>query len=114
MRRTALFLGGLFLATGASLALAGPASAADTGCRKPCNSGGGLAVVHSAPRPIILDVEDDDCYYPSGYLSSYSNGGGYVHGLSGGYGGGDTNVGLLNGSNILSGIGILGIGGASA
>ena len=32
MRRTALFLGGLFLATGASLALAGPAQASDSKC----------------------------------------------------------------------------------
>ncbi|MBB2944035.1 hypothetical protein FB565_003764 [Actinoplanes lutulentus] len=34
MRRTALFLGGLFLATGASLALAGPAQAHDGNCKK--------------------------------------------------------------------------------
>ncbi|WP_328476837.1 hypothetical protein OHA21_22945 [Actinoplanes sp. NBC_00393] len=60
MRRTALFLGGFLLASGASLALAGPAQAADSGCKRAsCGSSSGLAVVHSAPRPTIL--VDDDC-----------------------------------------------------
>ncbi|WP_328476839.1 hypothetical protein OHA21_22950 [Actinoplanes sp. NBC_00393] len=61
MRRTALFLGGFLLASGASLALAGPAQAADSGCKRTsCGSSSGLAVVHSAPRPTIL-VDDDNC-----------------------------------------------------
>jgi hypothetical protein len=34
MRRTALYLGGLFLATGATLAMAAPAQAADGKCKK--------------------------------------------------------------------------------
>jgi hypothetical protein len=102
MRRTALFLGGLFLATGASLALAGPASAAEAGCGKSCNNGGGLAVVHSAPQPIYVLDADDECYYGNSYVSSYGHGGhGYAHGLSGGYGDGGYHnstgqVGLLN------------------
>ncbi|WP_328476835.1 hypothetical protein OHA21_22940 [Actinoplanes sp. NBC_00393] len=72
MRRTALFLGGLVLASGASLALAGSAQAADSGC-KSCGSSSGYAVVHSAPRPTIL-VDDDDCddvlVYSNRYRSS--------------------------------------------
>ena len=75
MRRTALFLGGFILASGASLALAGPAQAADT-CKKSCGSSSGYAVVHSAPRPTIL-VDDDDCddvlVYSNGYRGYRNN-----------------------------------------
>ena len=94
MRRTALFLGGFLLASGASLALAGPAQAADSYCKKSCGSSSGYAVVHSAPRPTIL-VDDDDCddvlVYSNGYRNNrvlVAGGGGYYGGgLSSGYGG---------------------------
>ena len=45
MRRPVLYLAGLFLATGASLALAAPASAAGTNCKK---HSGHAASVHGS------------------------------------------------------------------
>ncbi|MFC7530761.1 hypothetical protein [Actinoplanes sp. GCM10030250] len=85
MRRTALYLGGLLLATGASLAMAGPAAAADN-CRRDCDRGDAVAVVRQVERPVVIFSEDDDCYYERGSglrISSFEDDGYYVRG--GGY-----------------------------
>ncbi|BCJ40387.1 hypothetical protein GCM10010168_32470 [Actinoplanes ianthinogenes] len=56
MRRPALYLAGLFLATGASLALAAPASAAGTHCKK---NHGSAASIHSYGHAYAYDDEPD-------------------------------------------------------
>lgn len=59
MRRPVLYLAGLLLATGASLALAGPASAAPNG--------------HHCDRHYSNFYDDDEYYndYPDSYSSSF-------------------------------------------
>ena len=77
MRRSALFLGGLFLATGASLALAGPAQASDSKCWKDHYGYGQVTYVHT---------------HEVGYGHGHGYGGGY-----GGFGNGNTaQLGLVN------------------
>ncbi|MEV6300413.1 hypothetical protein AB0M02_13490 [Actinoplanes sp. NPDC051861] len=61
MRRTALYLGGLLLATGASLAMAGPATAAPSGgC---CGYDDEVVYVQS----------DNDCCYDNGGIYDYDD-----------------------------------------
>ncbi|GAA4586629.1 hypothetical protein BJY16_007969 [Actinoplanes octamycinicus] len=57
MRRPALYLAGLFLATGASLALAAPASAAGTHCKK---NHGSAAAVHTYSHGHAYAYDDDE------------------------------------------------------
>ena len=61
MRRTALYLGGLLLATGASLAMAGPASAAPSGG---CCGNDDVVYVQS---------NDDDCCYGNSLAYDYDD-----------------------------------------
>ena len=77
MRRSALFLGGLFLATGASLALAGPAQASDSKCWHDHGGYGQVTYVHTH--------EVGYGYHDHGY-NGY-NGGGFLNG---------NQVGLVN------------------
>ncbi|WP_433825346.1 hypothetical protein ACQP2E_24865 [Actinoplanes sp. CA-015351] len=85
MRRTALFLGGLFLATGASLALAGPAQAHDGNCKKDrgnaasvlsTNGDRGYAAAAASLRdgdhPDVIII-DNDRYYPGRYYGGYNS-----------------------------------------
>ncbi|SDS17683.1 hypothetical protein [Actinoplanes derwentensis] len=60
MRRAALYLGGLFLATGATLAMAAPVQAAPAGCRDIYGYGQNIILVqelHTVAwvRPYIVD-----------------------------------------------------------
>jgi hypothetical protein len=83
MRRTALYLGGLLLATGASLALAGPASAAPSGhgcCRDDDEQ---ILVVSSADDDYYCDDDDADVLVLGGnghrrpYKKHWFGGGGH-------------------------------------
>ncbi|BBH71231.1 hypothetical protein ACTI_79160 [Actinoplanes sp. OR16] len=74
MRRTALFLGGVLLATGASLALAGPAQASDVKCNK--DHGGyaaSVADIDSGDHPDVVIINNDDRYYPGRYYGGYNS-----------------------------------------
>ena len=81
MRRTALFLGGLFLATGASLALAGPAQAHDGNCKKDHGYAAAAASIDSGVRGDRIGHEDhpdviivnNDRYYPGRYYGGYNS-----------------------------------------
>ncbi|KUL23067.1 hypothetical protein [Actinoplanes awajinensis] len=93
MRRPALYLAGLFLATGASLALAAPAQAADTHCKK--NHGASVYRAHVHGVGYARDWDDDDYGVVGvvgvpvvgvGYSTGYYGGGYGYHGY--GYGGG--------------------------
>ncbi|WP_430784354.1 hypothetical protein [Actinoplanes sp. G11-F43] len=75
MRRTALYLGGLFLATGATLAMAVPAQAADGKCRR-----------NIVPAAVVAGYDYGYAGYGVDYVPvGYGYGGGY----GGGYYGGD-------------------------
>ncbi|MDI6100156.1 hypothetical protein QLQ12_16250 [Actinoplanes sp. NEAU-A12] len=90
MRRTALYLGGLFLATGATLAMAAPAQAADGKCK---GNGyvAGYGYDHYAPVAVVP-------------VSGYGYGGGY----GGGYGyGGDVNSYKAINQNGLVNVGLI-------
>ncbi|MEU4557750.1 hypothetical protein AB0F72_05140 [Actinoplanes sp. NPDC023936] len=82
MRRTALFLGGLVLAAGSSLALSGPALATDSTAQR---DAGATAVVRTADWPYPGPYAH---YYPGhgyvGYSSHYWLGLGFNFHVGGG------------------------------
>ncbi|WIM93820.1 hypothetical protein ACTOB_005811 [Actinoplanes oblitus] len=76
MRRPALYLAGLFLATGASLALAAPASAAGSHCKHNHGSAAsvssyGHAYAYDDDEPDVIVVRDRG--YRSGWDDSIGN-----------------------------------------
>ncbi|MEU4692764.1 hypothetical protein [Actinoplanes sp. NPDC023714] len=75
MRRTALFLGGVLLSTGVSLALAGPALASDVKSNK--DHGGYAASVanhDSGDHPDVIVINNgNDRYYPGRYYGGYNS-----------------------------------------
>jgi hypothetical protein len=74
MRRTALFLGGVLLATGASLALAGPAQASEVGNH---NDRGGyansVADLRNGDHPDVVIINNGERYYPGRYYGGYNS-----------------------------------------
>ncbi|GAA4971837.1 hypothetical protein [Actinoplanes utahensis] len=111
MRRTALYLGGLFLATGATLAMAGPAMAADGKCPKTvavsgynANYGTGVAYGYAQPVHPVAVV-------PVGYTSGYGVGGYGVggYGLGGGYDSSINNSQSITQGSSLANIAVQGI-----
>jgi hypothetical protein len=83
MRRPVMYLAGLLLATGASLALAGPASAApshDTKCHHNQHGGGAANDEWDGTTRVVIihDGFDGDFPYGNGY---YSNHEGHAYGL---------------------------------
>ncbi|WP_436530098.1 hypothetical protein [Actinoplanes sp. HUAS TT8] len=111
MRRPAMYAAGLFLATGASLALAaGPAAAAGTHCKKHASAAAVHATGHASGYGHGAAVAGDT-WYPVPVPVGYGYGGypGYVGGY-GGFGGCSTNiaqqntqVGLINLNGIAGG-----------
>jgi len=82
MRRPVLYLAGLLLATGASLALAGPASAApshDTKCHHN-QYGGGAANDDWNDNTRVIIIHDDNDRFPFGYGYNYHSEG-HAYGL---------------------------------
>ncbi|MCU7722976.1 hypothetical protein ODJ79_04545 [Actinoplanes sp. KI2] len=58
MRRTVLYSAGLLVAAGASLALAGPASAAPSVAGPCCNAGSAYGGFSSVPYPMQINVSN--------------------------------------------------------
>ena len=79
MRRTALYLGGLFLATGATLAMAAPAQAVDGKCKYGNDYGyvAGYAQHYAPVTPVAVVPVGGYGYGGGGY-----GGGGYGYGGS--------------------------------
>ena len=81
MRRPVMYLAGLLLATGASLALAGPASAApshDTKCHHNQYGGGAANDDWDGNTRVVIIHDGDD--FPYGYVDN-SNHEGHAFGL---------------------------------
>ena len=84
MRRTALYLGGLFLATGATLAMAAPAQAADGKCKYGNDYGyvAGYAQHYAPVTPVAVVPVGGYGYGGGGYGGGGYGGGGYGYGGS--------------------------------
>ncbi|MBM2619933.1 hypothetical protein JIG36_30915 [Actinoplanes sp. LDG1-06] len=89
MRRPVLYLAGLLLASGASLALAGPAQAAV--------SHGSQATNQSASSHDWCDEDDDDYYFHHHRRHHHRHGGDFYGGDYYSY---TSNNGILNGNSI--------------
>lgn len=112
MRRPAMYAAGLFLATGASLALAaGPAAAAGTHCKKHAGAAAVHATGHASGYGHRTAVAGDNWYpvpVPYGYY-----GGGYYNGGFGNSFGNDCNTSIAQRNTQIGLINLNGIANAN-